>query len=90
MPDMEKEEALVQLAGTVAHELNNIFTAVTGNLSLLEENLDKDSQNAGLVCAIASMSCSGCGTIPLYRDCSIWAPAKRAAGGIWQKRCSRP
>ena len=28
--------ALIQLAGTVAHELNNIFTAVTGNLSLLE------------------------------------------------------
>jgi len=28
--------ALVQLAGTVAHELNNIFTAVTGNLSLLD------------------------------------------------------
>jgi signal transduction histidine kinase len=32
----EKMAALVQLAGTVAHELNNIFTAVTGNLSLLD------------------------------------------------------
>jgi len=32
----DKMTALVQLAGTVAHELNNIFTAVTGNLSLLE------------------------------------------------------
>jgi signal transduction histidine kinase len=32
----EKMTALVQLAGTVAHELNNIFTAVTGNLSLLD------------------------------------------------------
>jgi len=31
----EKMTALVQLAGTVAHELNNIFTAVAGNLSLL-------------------------------------------------------
>src|ERR1700710_81717 len=30
--------ALVELAGAVAHELNNIFTAVAGNLSLLEEN----------------------------------------------------
>jgi signal transduction histidine kinase len=33
----EKMTALVQLAGTVAHELNNIFTAVAGNLSLLEQ-----------------------------------------------------
>ena len=33
---VDKMAALVQLAGTVAHELNNIFTAVTGNLSLLE------------------------------------------------------
>lgn len=32
----DKMTALIQLAGTVAHELNNIFTAVTGNLSLLE------------------------------------------------------
>ena len=32
----DKMAALVQLAGTVAHELNNIFTAVAGNLSLLE------------------------------------------------------
>jgi len=35
--DSEKMTALVQLAGTVAHELNNIFTAVTGNLSLLDQ-----------------------------------------------------
>src|SRR5579872_5926566 len=34
--EKEKMAALVQLAGTVAHELNNIFTAVTGNLSLLD------------------------------------------------------
>ena len=33
----EKMIALVQLAGTVAHELNNIFTAITGNLSLLDQ-----------------------------------------------------
>lgn len=49
MSDTEKVDALVQLAGTVAHELNNIFTAVTGNLSLLEANLDEHSQNASLV-----------------------------------------
>ena len=35
----DKMTALVQLAGTVAHELNNIFTAVTGNLSLLEPEM---------------------------------------------------
>ena len=35
-------EALVQLAGTVAHELNNIFTAVTGNLSLLDPDFSDD------------------------------------------------
>jgi hypothetical protein len=28
--ESEKMTALVQLAGTVAHELNNIFTAVAG------------------------------------------------------------
>jgi two-component system, NtrC family, sensor kinase len=37
--DSEKMTALVQLAGTVAHELNNIFTAVTGNLSLLDQEI---------------------------------------------------
>jgi len=49
MSDTEKVDALVQLAGTVAHELNNIFTAVAGNMSLLEANLDKKDQNASLV-----------------------------------------
>ena len=42
--DSEKMTALVQLAGTVAHELNNIFTAVTGNLSLLDQEI-ADSGN---------------------------------------------
>jgi len=37
--DSEKTVALVELAGAVAHELNNIFTAVAGNLSLLGEDL---------------------------------------------------
>jgi len=35
--ESEKMDALVHLAGTVAHELNNIFTAVAGNLSLLDQ-----------------------------------------------------
>ena len=43
-PDTEKMTALVQLAGTVAHELNNIFTAVAGNLSLLDREF-KDEQS---------------------------------------------
>ena len=42
--DSEKMTALVELAGAVAHELNNIFTAVAGNLSLLDEELpDRES-----------------------------------------------
>ena len=49
MSDAEKTEALVQLAGTMAHELNNIFTAVTGNLSLLEGAFDGDDGNAQVV-----------------------------------------
>src|SRR3954462_285408 len=49
MSDTEKVEALVHLAGTVAHELNNIFTAVTGNLSLLHEDSEDKSHNAGVI-----------------------------------------
>ena len=49
MSDTEKVEALVQLAGSVAHELNNIFTAVTGNLSLLEDSLPDESEHARVV-----------------------------------------
>ena len=40
--DNEKMIALVQLAGTVAHELNNIFTAVAGNLSLLDQEFSDE------------------------------------------------
>ena len=49
MSDTEKVEALVQLAGSVAHELNNIFTAVTGNLSLLEDSLPDESDHARVI-----------------------------------------
>lgn len=49
MPDREKVDALSQLAATMAHELNNIFTAVSGNLSILEESFDDKSSHAKLV-----------------------------------------
>src|SRR3954468_19608146 len=42
----EKMTALVQLAGTVAHELNNIFTAVSGNISLLNQESHIDTEQA--------------------------------------------
>ena len=45
----DKMTALVQLAGTVAHELNNIFTAVTGNLSLLEPDAALPANQASTV-----------------------------------------
>ncbi len=45
----EKMTALVQFAGTVAHELNNIFTAVNGNLSLLRQELETDPQQASTI-----------------------------------------
>jgi signal transduction histidine kinase len=41
--------ALIQFAGAVAHELNNIFTAVAGNLALLDEHLQHGSQPAEMV-----------------------------------------
>lgn len=40
--DSERISALIQLAGTVSHELNNIFMAVAGNLSLLDHDLAGD------------------------------------------------
>lgn len=49
----DKMTALVQLAGTVAHELNNIFTAVTGNLSLLEPEAPGSSYRSSTVRDIA-------------------------------------
>lgn len=49
MPDSEKMTALVHLAGAVAHELNNIFTAVTGNLSLLDEHIEQGSTPAEMI-----------------------------------------
>ena len=41
--------ALVELAGAVAHELNNIFTAVTGNLSLLDDDRPGDADSSARI-----------------------------------------
>jgi signal transduction histidine kinase len=49
MSETEKMAALVRLAGAVAHELNNIFTAVTGNLSLLEDHVERGSTPAEMI-----------------------------------------
>jgi signal transduction histidine kinase len=49
MPNLEKMAALVHLAGAVAHELNNIFTAVTGNLSLLDEHIERGSAPSEMI-----------------------------------------
>ena len=49
MADSEKMSALVELAGAVAHELNNIFTAVTGNLSLLDEEAGVGSETGARI-----------------------------------------
>jgi C4-dicarboxylate-specific signal transduction histidine kinase len=49
MPQSEKMDALMHLAGEVAHELNNIFTAVTGNLSLLSEHVEAEGAPAGMI-----------------------------------------
>lgn len=37
LPESQKSAALVRLAGKLAHELNNIFTTVIGNVALLDE-----------------------------------------------------
>jgi len=49
MQDDEEVDALMQLAATMAHELNNIFTAVSGNLSLLEDSFEHQSMNAKVI-----------------------------------------
>ena len=40
--EADKTAALVTLARTMAHELNNIFTVVGGNLALLDEAIADD------------------------------------------------
>jgi signal transduction histidine kinase len=49
MSESEKMKALVQLAGAISHELNNIFTAVSGNLSLVREHIQQGSMPAEML-----------------------------------------
>jgi signal transduction histidine kinase len=49
MSNSEKMRALIHLAGSVSHELNNIFTAVAGNLSLLDEHMEQGSLSAEMI-----------------------------------------
>ena len=49
MSDSEKMKALVQLAGAISHELNNIFTAVSGNLSLVREHMQQGTMPAEML-----------------------------------------
>lgn len=49
MSELDKLDALTHLAGAVAHELNNIFTAVNGNLSLLEMAFEDAGTNTQIV-----------------------------------------
>lgn len=49
MSDMIKTAALIQLAGAVSHELNNIFTAALGNLSLLDDHVAQEGMAAEVI-----------------------------------------
>ncbi len=49
MSESEKMRALVHLAGAISHELNNIFTAVTGNLSLVGEHIPQGTKPAEMI-----------------------------------------
>ncbi|HXF54418.1 MAG TPA: PAS domain S-box protein [Hyphomicrobiaceae bacterium] len=42
----QKMEAVGQLTGGIAHDFNNLLLVITGNLELLEQQLDRDEQKA--------------------------------------------
>src|SRR5215467_4956063 len=45
-PESDKTVALMHLAGKLAHELNNIFTTVVGNVALLDETSEPAARTA--------------------------------------------
>jgi signal transduction histidine kinase len=73
----EKMTALVQLAGTVAHELNNIFTAVAGNLSLLDQDIVGSIDRAMMFRDIANAA---------QRGIDLTAKLQAFAGRQWLDR----
>lgn len=48
----QKMEAIGQLTGGIAHDFNNLLTVITGNLELLQMQLDKEADHALLTEAL--------------------------------------
>src|SRR5579884_2208265 len=57
----QKLEAIGQLTGGVAHEFNNLLTAITGSLGLILDHLPPGSELSGLVDIARQAACRGAG-----------------------------